>query len=152
MNQRRWNWYLWAGFAVCLIALVSYPFVFVKYPVTRDVPWVNYLLFATGGTLLILGLKRSFGKPEQFRGKIFGPILGLLSLAAVAFFGYLIFFMTRHLPVSGGAPRVGQTAPAFVLPDVNNQPLSLAGLLSTPLANSQAAPKGVLLVFYRGYW
>ena len=152
MNQRRWNWHLWAGFVLCLIAFVSYPFFFAKFPMTRDVPWVNYLLFAAGLALLFLGLKRAFGKSEQYRGKIAGPILGLVGLAAVGFFGYLIFFMTRQLPASAGAPRIGQTAPEFVLPDVNNQPVSLASLLSTPLPNSQAAPKGVLLVFYRGYW
>jgi hypothetical protein len=85
MNQRPWNWHLWAGFVLCLIAFGSYPLVFAKFPLTRDVPWVNFLLFGLGIALLYFGLNRAFGKPKQYRGKIAGPILALLSLAAVGF-------------------------------------------------------------------
>ena len=84
--------------------------------------------------------------------KITGPILGTLSLLALGFFCYIVFYMTRQLPASAGAPHVGQKAPEFVLPDTTNQPVSLASLLSTPLVGSQVPPKGVVLVFYRGYW
>jgi hypothetical protein len=150
MNQRRWNWQLWAGFVVCLTAFASYFFVFARFPVTRDVPWVNFLLFGTGIALLFFGLKHAFAEPQQYRGKIAGPILSLLSLFAVGVFCFLIFYQTRQLPPSAGAPRVGQKALDFELSDTNNEPVSLSGLLSTPLANSP--PKGVLLIFYRGYW
>jgi hypothetical protein len=59
---------------------------------------------------------------------------------------------------------VGQKAPDFTLSDTNGKPVSLSELLSTPIngktmnapvGNAQQAPtspKGVLLVFYRGYW
>jgi peroxiredoxin len=43
-----------------------------------------------------------------------------------------------------GAPRVGQKAPEFMLPDQNEKPVALADLLS----NSKA----VALIFYRGFW
>jgi hypothetical protein len=152
MSHRRWNWHLWAGFLICLAAFASYFFVFVRFPATRDVPSVNFLLFGIGLAFLFIGLKRAFGQPQQFRGKITGPILGTLSLLAVGFFCFAIFYHARQLPPSSGAPRVGQKAPEFVLPDTSNQPVSLSSLLSTPLADSQASPKGVLLVFYRGYW
>jgi len=109
-------------------------------------------LFAVGGVVSFLGLKRAFGQPQQYRGKIAGPILGTLSLLALGFFCFIVFYMTKQLPVSSGAPRVGQKAPEFVLPDTNSNPVSLASLLSGPRSNSQAPPKGVLLVFYRGYW
>jgi hypothetical protein len=125
---------------------------FAKFPVTRDVPWANFLLFAVGGLLLFLGLKRAFGQPQQYRGEITGPILGSLSLLALGFFCYIVFYTTRQLPASAGAPHVGQKAPEFVLPDTTNQPVSLGSLLSTPLAGSQVPPKAVVLVFYRGYW
>jgi hypothetical protein len=137
---------------LCLIALASYPFIFVKFPITRDTPWVNFLLFGAGIALLLFGLKRAFREPQQYRGRIAGPILSLLSLFVVGFFCFLIFYQTRQLPASAGAPRVGQKAPEFVLPDTNNQAVSLSSLISTPLAGSSAPPKGVLLVFYRGYW
>ena len=152
MNPRKWNWRIWVGFLLCLLGFGTYPLIFVKYPVTRDVPWVNFLLLAAGLLLVFQGLRRAFRDSEHFRGKIFGPILALLSLLLAGFFGYLIFHMTRQLPVSAGAPHIGQKAPEFVLADINNQSVSLATLLSSPLPGTGAAPKGVLLVFYRGYW
>jgi hypothetical protein len=152
MNERRRNWYLWAGFLLCLLGIASYPFVFAKFPITRDVPWVNFLLFGTGVAFLFVGLKRAFRQSQQFRGRIAGPILGALSLLALLFFSFIVLHMTRQLPASAAAPRIGQHAPEFVLPDTNGNPVALSSLLSSPLANSNAHPKGVLLVFYRGYW
>jgi hypothetical protein len=152
MNQRRWNWHLWAGSLLCLVAFGSYFFAFARFPVTRDVPWVNFLLFGTGVAFLFVGLKRAFGQPQQYRGKIAGPILGGLSLLVVGFFCFFVFHQTRQLPASTRAPRVGQKAPEFVLQDTNNQPVSLSSLLSSPMSHSHIPPKGVVLVFYRGYW
>jgi len=152
MNERCRNWHLWAGFLLCLLGFASYPFVFAKFPITRDIPWANFLLFGTGIVLLSVGLKRAFQQSQQYRGKVAGSILGALSLLAFGFFSFIVFHMTRQLPVSAATPRVGQQAPEFVLPDTSSNPVSLSSLLSTPLVNSQAPPKGVLLVFYRGYW
>ena len=123
-----------------------------RFPATRDVPWVNVLFLGTGLALLFVGLRRAFGQPQQYRGKIAGTILGAVSVLIVALFCFVVFYQTRQLPASTGAPKVGEKAPEFVLPDTNNQPISLASLLSTPLVNSQTPPEGVVLVFYRGYW
>jgi hypothetical protein len=152
MNQRRWNWHLWAGFLLCLVAFASYPFIFALFPVTRDVPWANFLLFGAGGVLLFVGLKRAFGQSQQYRGKIAGPILGTLSLFALGFFCFIVFYMTKQLPPPSGTLRIGQKAPDFLLPDTNNNPVSLSSLLSSPMSQSHTPPKGVVLVFYRGYW
>jgi hypothetical protein len=38
------------------------------------------------------------------------------------------------------------------LTDTSGKQVSLAELLRSPIKEGQAAPKGVLLVFYRGYW
>ncbi len=152
MTVRRWNWHLYAGFLLCLVGFGSYPFVFARFPLTRDVAWVNYMLLLAGLMVLFYGLKRAFRDPEHYRGKIVGPILGLLSVVLVGFFGFLTLGMTKQLPASAGAPRVGQKAPEFELADINNQQVSLAKLLSAPLPGNGSAPKGVLLVFYRGYW
>ncbi len=150
--RRRWNWHLWAGFLFCVAAFVSYLFVFARFPVTRDIPRVNFLLFAVGGVLLVVGLQRAFGQPQQYRGRISGPILGTVSLLVLGFFCYVIFVMTKQLPPPSTALRVGQRAPEFVLTDTNNNPVALSSLLSSPMPGSQTPPKGVLLVFYRGYW
>lgn len=151
MNQRRWNWLLWAGFLLCLAGFATFPF-FARFPFTRDVPWVNFLLLGAGLALLVLGLKRAFSQPQQYRGKIAGPILGTLSLLVVGVFCFIVFFQTRQLPASNGAPRVGLKAPEFVLPDTDNHPVSLSGLLSSTMPQTNMPPKGVLLIFYRGYW
>jgi peroxiredoxin len=59
----------------------------------------------------------------------------------------------KQLPSARSAPQVGQKAPEFTLVDTKNTNISLSELLSTPLPGaSGGAPKGVLLVFYRGYW
>jgi peroxiredoxin len=65
-------------------------------------------------------------------------------------FVFTIFVAGRWLPASKGAPQVGQVVPNFVLPDTNGNQVSLDELLVSPINGS--APKGVLLVFYRGYW
>jgi hypothetical protein len=152
MEQRRRNWHLWTGFVLCLLGVVSYFFLFYRWPVTRDVPWANFLILAAGLGLIISGLRRAFGQSQEFKGKITGPILGVLSLALAGFFCFLIFYATKQLPKSAGAPKVGQKAPEFTLIDENNKEVSLASLLATPLPNSSAPPKGVFLIFYRGYW
>jgi peroxiredoxin len=54
------------------------------------------------------------------------------------------------LPASKGAPQVGQKMPEFSLPDADGKQVSLNELLSTPVDGQ--SPKGVLLIFYRGYW
>jgi peroxiredoxin len=54
------------------------------------------------------------------------------------------------MPAARGAPRVGQKAPEFALSDTNGKTVTLAELLSTPIKGKPA--KGVLLIFYRGYW
>jgi hypothetical protein len=148
--RRRWNWPLWTGFLVAVLAFLSYPAFFVQFPLTRNFPWVNFILFACALALLFLGLGRAFRSPASYRGKIFGPILAVLSVSILALFLYGFFVSGRELPASAAAPPVGSKAPDFTLTDTAGQTVSLAQLLTTPVHG--AAPRGVLLVFYRGYW
>jgi len=140
--KQKWNWPLWVGFVVAVGGLFSYEF-FVQFPITRDFPWANVLLFGIGGILLVTGLVRAFGKPQFYRGKILGPILALLSLFIFSFFAYEVFYVLRQVPASTSAPRVGERAPAFAFPDQNGKPIALADLIS---------PNGAILIFYRGHW
>lgn len=148
--KRRPNAALWMGFLIAMFAFLSYIPIFAKYPVTRDVPWVNYLIFALGLPLLIAGVFRAFRQPTIYRGKIAGPILATLGVLSFAFFCLTIFSLGKHLPLSAQAPKVGQKAPDFALNDDNGATVSLASLLSTP--GAAHPPKGVLVIFYRGYW
>jgi len=153
MNIKRLNWPLWVGFLLTLGAFLSYFFIFIWFPTTRDFPWANLLLFLIAGVLLFMGLRRGFAsdRPHPARSKIVASIVGVLSVLVIAAFVFIIFIGGRALPASKGAPRLGQRAPDFTLPDTSGKQVSLNDLLKTPL-NGGKAPKGVLLVFYRGYW
>jgi drug/metabolite transporter (DMT)-like permease len=143
-TKRSWNWSLWIGFLFVLGGLLSYSFFFARFPVTRDFPWANLLLFIAGGILLVVGLVRAFGKPNIYRGKIFGSAFAVLSALMFGLFSYVMFYELQQVPASTGAPRVGQKAPEFTLPDQNDKRVTLADLVS----NSKAT----LLIFYRGFW
>jgi hypothetical protein len=150
--KRSWNWNIWAGFLLALAALFSYSF-FVRFPVTRDFPWVNLLLFGAGGVLLVLGLTRAFRHPEAYRGRIYGPILAALGLLGFGLFAYGVFYEARQLPSAAGAPRIGQKAPDFTLPNQDGKPVALGDLLSAvPTGAPTEKINAMLLIFYRGYW
>jgi len=141
--KKSWNWPLWIGFLFALAGFFSYTF-FAQFPITRDFPWANLLLFAGGGILFVVGLFRAFGKPRVYRGKIFGPVLGILGIFMFGFFSYVFFYVLREVPPSTGAPRVGQKAPEFTLSDHDGKDVSLGDLVSRS--------KAVALIFYRGFW
>lgn len=140
--MKSWNWTLWVGFVCAIAGLFSYSF-FAQYPVTRDFPWANLLLFVIGGILLGIGLVRAFGRPQHYHGKIFGSIFALLAVIMFGFFAYEIFYVLRQVPLSAQAPRVGDKAPEFALPDQNGRKVALTDMLS---------PNGAVLIFYRGHW
>lgn len=143
-----------AGLLVCAIALFSYPFFFAGFPLTRDVPWANWLLFALGLALLGGGVVRAYRRPERYRGRITAPILGVLGLATFGLFLLMTEVMSRQLPESARAPRVGEKAPDFTLPDAQGRPVRLSDLLGPRAGATEGRPPGswVFLIFYRGYW
>jgi hypothetical protein len=148
--MRRFNWQIWAGFLITVFALVSYPFIFVNWEVTRDFPWANLLLFVLALVFLFIGVRRAFQPERRLISKIAAPILAALSVLILALFIFVTFIESRRLPPSANAPQLGQKAPDFTLPDINNRPVALSELLSQPIDNRPV--KGVLLIFYRGYW
>jgi len=141
--KRKWNWPLWVGSLVAVGGLFSYEF-FIQFPITRDFPWANLLLFGIGGALLLFGLFRAFGRPQRYRGKIFGSIFTAIALFLFTFFSYEIFYVLRQVPLSSQAPRVGEKAPEFTLLDQNGRSVTLGDLLS--------GSRAVALIFYRGFW
>jgi hypothetical protein len=153
INVRRWNWPLWSGFLLTLVGFFSYFTIFLWFPVTRDFPWANLLLFAFAAVLLFMGVRRAFVRTDSARpwlSRIVTSLVAAVGALVIALFIFGFFVFARWLPESKGAPRVGQKAPEFTLTDTGGKSVSLAELLSTPINGNP--PKGVLLVFYRGYW
>lgn len=142
--MRRRNWYILAGLLLNLFAFISYFTFFYRFPITRDLPWVNLLLFAFGLGIAGAAVSRAFRRPEIYRGRVLGSIAALLGLAIAGVFVWFAFVFARDLPAAASAPKVGSPAPEFTLQDVNGKPVSLADL--------RAGRNWVLLVFYRGYW
>lgn len=89
-------------------------------------------------------------------------IHGKIGAAAKTFFGAFILFifmgrpLPAQLPPSKGAPKAGQKAPDFTLPDSTGKPVTLSTLRAgTPVVDGSTAEirgQWVLLIFYRGYW
>ena len=147
--MKRFNWQIWAGFLLTFGGLFSFLF-FLRFPSTRDFPWVNLLLIAASLVLLFIGVKRAFKPDRSKKAKALAAVLTTLSVAAIGLFLLSVFVIARQLPASRGAPQVGQKAPDFALKDTAEKQIALSELLSSPI--NGAKPKGVLLVFYRGYW
>jgi hypothetical protein len=150
--NKLWNWRLWVGFATSLSALLIYLLVFQT---TRDVFWASAALFVVAGWLLVAGLIRASRQSQSYRGKIAGPVLSTLGVGVLLLFGFASYVVSRSFPAAHNAPKVGQKAPQFTLVASTGKTLSLAQMLADPIADVSGAarpPKGVLLVFYRGYW
>jgi hypothetical protein len=150
MKTRSFNWPVWAGLLLSVMAFISYFFVFVRFPITRDFPWASLLLFAVAAALLLVGVRRAFAPERSLGSKVAGLVAATLSVAIFGFFVFSTFIMARWMPAAQGAPGVGQKAPDFSLSDTDGRLVSLSELSSTPINGK--APKGVLLIFYRGYW
>ena len=150
MKTRSFNWPVWAGLLLSVVAFLSYFFVFVRFPLTRDFPWASLLLFGVAALLLLVGLRRAFAPERRLGSKAAGLAAATIGVAIFGFFVFSTFIMSRWMPAAHGAPQVGRKAPDFSLSDTNGKPVSLSELLSAPINGK--APKGVLLVFYRGYW
>jgi type IV secretory pathway TrbL component len=148
--MKRFNWQIWAAFLVTFGGLLSFPLLFVRFPSTRDFPWANFLLVALAIVLLVIGLKRAFQPGRSKLAKALALVLTTLSVALIGLFLWSFFILAKQLPPSRGAPQVGQKAPDFTLTDTSEKQVRLSELLSTPIGGNK--PKGVLLVFYRGYW
>jgi hypothetical protein len=155
MEKLRWNWPIWLGFILSIAAFVSYFAVFARFPITRNVPWVNFLLFAASVLFLCMGLRRIFAGAPSMPRRVLGSLLALAGVAILGGFCFFVFHAGKQLPAAVGSPKIGLKAPEFSLRDTHGNLVSLATLLASPLdaaGPTSGGPQGVLLVFYRGYW
>ena len=143
MKNDGFNWQIVAGFLLSLLAF-SYPLLFSGWSLGSDIRWVSIALFVFAAVFVIIGLSRAFASGRGKLSKVIAAVLTLFSAFTLGLFIFLAFIMATWLPKSVGAPQVGQKAANFSLADTSNKQVSLAETLSKQ--------KGVLLVFYRGYW
>lgn len=152
MSSKKWNWRLWAGFAIAILALVVYLAVVFRM---REILGFSLVLFVLSIALLVSGLRRAYGQRESYRGQVAGPIVAVLSALILGVFGFASYEISKHFAAASNAPKVGQQAPQFTLVDTAGKTVSLTGALVSPVGQSggsSRATKAVLLVFYRGYW
>lgn len=98
---------VWIGVLVSIIGLVSYFFVFARFPFLRDTAWLNLLLVATGLALSVVALRR--------RRSLLSVGGAVLSLACAGLFAGYVFVASEQLPDTDGVVAVGAAAPAFNL-------------------------------------
>src|SRR5205814_7482538 len=157
--MRRLNWPIWLGLLLSFFAFFSYPLIFVNWATTRVFPWANLILFAIADVFIVIGVMRAFLPERRILSKIVGAVGAVLSGLVLIGFIFVAFIAPRQLPASANAPQLGQQAPPLTLTDINNTQTSLSDLLSQPIPSDRAElvssarpPKGLLLIFYRGYW
>jgi hypothetical protein len=152
MTQRRRNWAPWYGLLLALVAILSNAGFFLALPGQKAIPFLSWTLAVIALLFALTGVLRAFQQPQVYGGKVSSSILGVISLLIIALvvFGSI---QSRKLPASAEAPKPGQKAPDFTLADTNGTKVSLGRLLGAGSNSSgSAAPKAVLLIFYRGYW
>jgi hypothetical protein len=124
----------WIGPLVAILGLVGYFNVFARFPVTRDVPWVNLslVLLGLGLSAWAVGCRRSLGS-----------IAGLtLSLACTGLLAGYVFVLSNQLPGTSSVVAVHEPAPGFALTNQDGQTVRLTDFEGSNL----------VLVFYRGFW
>lgn len=151
MNVSKFNWQIWLGFFISVFALLSYPLIFVQWPLTRDFPWVNILLFVIAEVFIFVGIRRAFGTDRGMALKIGAVLLAGLSTLVLVGFIMVAFVSSTWMPAAAAAPTVGSKASEFALVDSGGTQVSLTELRTEPIGSMRPI-RGVLLIFYRGYW
>jgi hypothetical protein len=142
---------LWALlFALC--SLGANAAAFAALPMQSALPWLSLVFAILAMSALVRGLWLTFMQAQIYRGKVLNLVLGLITLVLSGSMIF-IFFLARKLPSATEAPQIGQRVPDFTLADANGQSVSLDSLFApAPGEPQSAAPKAVLLIFYRGCW
>jgi heme/copper-type cytochrome/quinol oxidase subunit 4 len=149
LTERRSNLAPWWGLLLALGAIGCNVVLFVGTSAQSAMPLLSLVFAMVAIVFLVIGLKRAFGLPQIYRGKVLSVVLTVVALLPVALTAFA-FVVSRKLPTSTAAPQVGQKVPDFSLADTSGKAVTLDQLLSA--STGTPAHKAVLLIFYRGYW
>ena len=142
MKTRPRNHLLWIGPLLTLVGGLSYFMYFARFPVLRDVPWINLPLVMAGVALSLVAVGRGFSRRAVYRGKVLGSLGLVFSVLLASLFTLYIFVWSYSLPEPSELTLSLGTAPDFTLTDQHGKPVSLQGLRG----------RKVVLTFYRGHW
>src|SRR5215469_5998052 len=93
LSPRRRNGALWIGLAFLLLSVLSnIPALYASGIPQPILPWITLLLPIAGLVFCLVGLKRAFGEPAVYRGKVGGSILTGIMVLFVAF--SVLFFVS----------------------------------------------------------
>lgn len=135
------NHWLLTGPLVALFGFISYYALFAKWPITRDLPWVNLPLVWGGAALTLWGVKRAVARGGALR--LAGAALGtLLALASAGVLTWYVFSLSYQMPAVTAKSDAGATLPALTLTAHDGTAVSLA----------EASQGTLVLAFYRGAW
>tara|TARA_R110002096_G_scaffold123315_21_gene266932 strand:- start:1689 stop:2111 length:423 start_codon:yes stop_codon:yes gene_type:complete len=132
---------IWLGPLITLVGFLSYFLIFAKYPVLRDVPWVNIPLVTLGGVLTVAGLWRGWNNSRWIK-RCFHCVGSLFSVGIAGLLFFYVFSYSYGLPVTSETTKAIERAPDFSLSDANGNLVSLADYRG----------KKVVISFYRGFW
>ncbi|MFP6663296.1 MAG: hypothetical protein VCC00_03730 [Deltaproteobacteria bacterium] len=130
---------VWLGPLVAVIGLVTYFTIFYRWPLTRDLPWLNFLVIAAGIALAFSGMRASPG--TGWRAGVARLAVGV-SLLPAALLAWYSFVFSAQMPATDLAAGPGTELPALILLDDKGDAFHLG----------MAGEKRALIVFYRGFW
>ncbi len=131
----------WMGLLIVLIGAMSYFMVFAKFPVTRDVPWVNLPIVFLGVVLALIG-SSGWRSRKGMRNRVGAITCGVLSVAFAALFVAYIYIISSNIPKPTSASTELAQSSDFTLPNQVGKPVSL----------SDYTGRRVVISFFRGYW
>lgn len=135
------NWPAWLAPLVAVFGLLSYFLLFARWPVLRDLPWLNLLILAGAVALAVMGLRRA----RSGLGKVASGAGVAFSLAVLGLLCWYAFYLSYQLPDAGRVVGEGSEIPAVALTSWNGETIDLGEA-------ARGADGDLILVFYRGYW
>ena len=130
----------WIALLLAIVGLLSY-FTFVyQWPITRDVPWVNYLILLLAVALAVLGVRRAW--PHGGFRRTLSLVGAVFTFALAALLPLYALVISAQMPDTELGLGIGAEIPGVSLTNQNGREIQLAELASEPL----------VVVFYRGHW